>query len=75
VLAANAMESAGVPGGILVSETTRAALAVMQASPYAVPGLQLIPAETVPVKGRGDLRTFFVSIEGMQLSTTRPGTD
>jgi class 3 adenylate cyclase len=71
VLAANAMESAGVPGGILVSETTRAALMVMQSSAFAVPGLRLVPAGVVAAKGRGDLNTYFVHIEGMMLATMR----
>lgn len=69
VLTANAMESASLPEGILVSQTTYEAILRLQNSPLAVPGLEFIPWKNVNAKatngGTYSLRTWLVRIQGV----------
>ena len=73
VLCANQMEANGVGGGIVVSKATRDALASLEGSLYAVPGLTFLPHETVEVKGMGLVETFIVVLDGVPLDDGTAG--
>ncbi|RYY33649.1 hypothetical protein EON62_04035, partial [archaeon] len=69
VLAANQMESNGVPGGVVVSQTTRDALVSLENTEYAIPGLSFILRGDTEVRGRGGrLNYYVVQVEGVDLS-------
>lgn len=72
VLAANNMESSGVAGGIVVSESTMRALVSLRGTQWAIPGLTFLPHGTVAVKGLGPVDAYVVQVEGVPLAD---GTD
>jgi class 3 adenylate cyclase len=72
VLAANNMESNGVAGGIVVSESTMRALVSLRGTQWAIPGLTFLPHGTIAVKGLGPVEAYVVQVEGVPLAD---GTD
>ena len=65
VLLTNAIEAAGRPGAILLSEKTRDALQALSRSSFAVPGLSFVPRkELVERRGCKPLKAYFAVIPG-----------